>query len=148
MSTAHSHIHTGSLSLSRIGVGVVAGLVGGLVFGALMAAMDMLGMVAMLVNSESVAVGWVVHLAISAAFGAGFAVLFGALADRLGPALLLGVGYGIFWWVLGALVLMPARLGMDLFSFGATAWQSLIGHLMYGVVLGAVYALVVRRISH
>jgi hypothetical protein len=50
--------------------GIVGGLVGGVVFGLLMQMMDMLPMVAMLVGGESIALGWLVHLAISAFIGA------------------------------------------------------------------------------
>jgi uncharacterized membrane protein YagU involved in acid resistance len=75
-------------------------------------------------------------------------VLFGRWATSVGPAVLIGLAYGVFWWVLGALTLMPARLGMDLFAFNTMAWQSLIGHLIYGAILGAVFALLVRRTAH
>jgi hypothetical protein len=49
------------------------------------------------------------------------------------------------WWVLGPLALMPARLGMPLFAIDATAWQSLMGHVIFGMVLGGVATLVARR---
>jgi len=42
--------------------------------------------------------------------------------------------------------LMPARLGMDVFMFNTMAWQSLMGHVIYGLLLGAVYALVAPRL--
>src|SRR6266540_1404926 len=105
-------------------------------------------MVAMLVDSESTAVGWLVHLVISAGFGAVFAVLVGARASGLVPAGVLGLGYGVLWWVLGALLIMPARLGMDTFMFNKMAWQSLIGHLIYGLLLGVVFVLLTRRSQH
>jgi hypothetical protein len=57
------------------------------------------------------------------------------------------VGYGLVWWVLGPLLIMPARLGMDLFIFNAMTRQSLMGHLVYGLVLGLVYALVRPRLG-
>jgi hypothetical protein len=44
------------------------------------------------------------------------------------------------WWVLGPLVLMPAKLGMTLFAVNATAAKVLMGHLTYGLELGVVYA--------
>ena len=78
--TTPSTTHAGSTALSRLvpGVpaGVAGGLIGGIAFGILMQTMTMLGMVAMLVGSTSLAVGWLVHLAISAFIGACFAVLF------------------------------------------------------------------------
>jgi hypothetical protein len=42
---------------------------------------------------------------------------------------------------------MPAKLGMDVFMFNTMAWQSLVGHLIYGLLLGAVYALVAPRLQ-
>lgn len=127
---------------SRVFAGAIGGLVGGLIFGVLMHMTDMMGMVAMLVNSDAVAVGRLVHLAISVFVGVSFAVLFSRLATSVLSSTLIGAGYGIVWWVLGGLILMPARLGMDLFMFNTTAWQSLMGHVIYGVLLGLVYGLI------
>ncbi len=125
--------------------GIVGGLAGGVVFGLLMAMMGMIGMVAQLVGSSSAAVGWIVHLAISAFIGASFAVLLGSLAKTLVPAALVGMGYGVVWWVLGALLIMPAQLGMPVLQLNTTAWQSLMGHLLFGLVLGIVYSVLARR---
>jgi uncharacterized membrane-anchored protein YhcB (DUF1043 family) len=40
---------------------------------------------------------------------------------------------------------MPARLGMGVFTFNTMAWLSLVGHLVYGLALGIVFALLSRR---
>jgi len=144
---ATAGVSPGVLAPTRIGAGIIGGLVGGVAFGILMQMMDMLPMVAMLVGSEVVAVGWLVHLAIAAFVGATFAVLFGRYATSVGTSTAIGAGYGVAWWVLGALVLMPARLGMDLFMFNTMAWQSLIGHVIYGLLLGAAYGLVAPRLQ-
>lgn len=136
---------TSTISVSRLVNGVVGGLVGGVLFGILMQMMGMIAMVAMLVDSTSAVVGWLVHLAISAFIGASFAVLLGGLATGWGKAAALGMGYGVVWWVLGALLLMPARLGMDVFVVNTMAWQSLMGHLIYGLTLGLVFAALTRR---
>jgi hypothetical protein len=135
------------LAPSRIGAGVIGGLVGGLAFGILMHTTGMIPMVAMLVGSEAIAVGWLVHLAIAAFIGVGFAVVFGRYATNVGASTAMGAAYGVVWWVLGALILMPARLGMDLFTFNTMAWQSLMGHIIYGLLLGAVYAVVATRLE-
>jgi len=144
MSSA-THSLTVSTATHRALYGVVGGLAGGVVFGLLMQMMDMIGMVAELVGASSVAVGWIVHLAISSFIGASFAILFGSLTKTLLPAALFGMAYGAAWWTLGALLLMPARLGMPAFELNATAWQSLMGHLLYGLVLGLVFSVLVRR---
>lgn len=133
-STTHPATFSGLVSRARDGA--IAGLGGGIVFGLLMAMMGMLPMVAMLVGSESPVVGGLVHLVISAGIGA----LFGVLVPTADLGALLGAGaaYGLAWWVLGPLVGMPALLGMPLFTIDGTAWMSLMGHVVYGVVTAAV----------
>ncbi|MEZ0067260.1 hypothetical protein ABIA32_003273 [Streptacidiphilus sp. MAP12-20] len=140
MTTTHATPHALSAAPAHAALGAAAGLAGGIVFGVKMQAMGMISMVGMLVHSNSTAVAWTVHLAVSAALGAGFALLAGGRAEKLRPAALLGMGYGAVWWVLGALWLMPARLGMPVFQLTATSGKSLVGHLMYGAVLGLAYA--------
>lgn len=104
-------------------------------------------MVAMLVGSESVVVGWIVHLIIAAFIGVTFALLVGSRANRPGIAAVLGLGYGAVWWILGPLLIMPTRLGMPTFMFNDTTTQSLIGHLVYGAILGITYAVVRPRLN-
>jgi uncharacterized membrane protein YagU involved in acid resistance len=147
MTTARTTASTVALP-ARVLAGVAGGLAGGVVFGILMQAWDMLPMVAMLIDSESVAVGWLVHLFNSALFGAIFAVLFGRWATTLLAAAGIGLAYGVLWWVLGALLIMPAWLGMNemIFELNTTAWRSLLGHLIFGLLLGIVYALVEPRL--
>ncbi|MDP9497825.1 MAG: DUF1440 domain-containing protein [Actinomycetota bacterium] len=118
--------------------GIAGGLAGGVVFGLMMQMMGMMGMVAMLVGSESVAVGWALHLAISALFGAVYGGLVAPRVTAWGSGLLAGLVYGAALWVIGPLLLMPAKMGMPLFNVDAMALQSLYGHLVFGVVLGAV----------
>ena len=125
--------------------GVLGGLAGGLVFGLMMQALGMIGMVAMLVGAESLAVGWLVHLAISAGFGAAYGAVVAPKAAGWGPGLAAGLAYGALLWVVGPLLLMPAKLGMPLFAIDATALQSLVGHLAFGLVLAAVVVALSRR---
>ncbi|MDQ3151085.1 MAG: DUF1440 domain-containing protein [Actinomycetota bacterium] len=122
---------------TRVGQGVLAGLAGGIVFGALMAMMGMLGTIAMLVGSSSVAVGWLVHLVISAGFGVVLALTLPA-GFGTGATLGAGAGYGVVLWVIGPLLLMPAMMGMALFMLNTTAMMSLVGHVLYGLVAAAV----------
>lgn len=105
----------------------------------------MIPMVAALVGSDSTAVGWGVHLLISAFFGLAFAVVLGQIRTGMVGATLLGVGYGAVLWVVGALLLMPARLGMPLFVVDDMALRSLGGHLVFGLVLGAIAGAMLRH---
>jgi uncharacterized membrane protein YagU involved in acid resistance len=129
----------------RVAAGALGGLVGGMVFGMMMQMMDMIPMVAMLVGSESVVVGWAVHLSISVVLGIGFGLISVKGLDAWGPGIGMGLAYGVVWWVLGALVAMPLRLGMPAFELNTMAWQSLMGHMIFGIILGAVTVAVVRR---
>lgn len=142
--TATTHRSTTSIQQGVL-YGVLGGLAGGVVFGVMMQALGMMGMVAMLAGSESLAVGWVVHLVISAVFG----VVYGAVvAPRItgwGAGLGTGVVYGALLWVIGPLLLMPFKMGMPVFTIDAMALQSLLGHLVFGLVLGAVVVALARR---
>ncbi len=128
--------------------GVLGGLAGGVVFGMLMAVMGMLPMIASLIGSGSALVGLVVHLVISAGLGLLFGWVLGARVDSLTAGLGLGALYGLVWWVLGPLVIMPLMLGMGTqfgVAFSSGNRMSLMGHLIFGVILGAVYAGLSRR---
>jgi hypothetical protein len=140
----HPAAHTGIVARGL--AGAVAGLVGGLVFGVLMAMMGVLPMVGMLVGVEDAAVGFFVHLVNSAVIGAIFGVLAWRFAARLWPALGAGAVYGVIWWVLGALTLMPLWLSFTadaamrdmVFVVERDQWMSLMGHLLYGLVTALV----------
>ena len=146
MATAHAAPGL-SVLVNRGLAGIVGGLVGGVAFGILMQLTGMIPMVAMLVGSDSAGIGWLVHLVISAGIGASFGVLIGGWATAMAPSTGLGLAYGVIWWVLGGLLIMPAWLGMGVFMFYTMAWMSLLGHLIYGLLLGVVYALVAPRLS-
>ncbi len=130
--------------VQKIIFGAIAGLAGGLVFGFMMGMMGMLPMVGMMAGSSSAAVGFLVHMGISTVIGASFGVLLGATAHRMKPALGAGMAYGFAWWLLGPLTLMPLFMGMGLganWSTGAMAqaMPSLMGHVLFGAVVGFAY---------
>lgn len=132
---------------AKIIAGIVGGVAGGIVFGAMMQAMGMLGMVAGLVDAEGAGAGWAVHLVISVAIGIGYSLTLGALRSGMGAHAVLGLAYGAIWWVLGPLLLMPLMMGMGPFpSIGEDQIMSLVGHLVYGLVLGVVFAGIQGRV--
>src|SRR6266446_6114172 len=147
---------------SRSGSGVVAGLIAGLVFGMMMQMMNaptpeggqmpMMVMVAMVVGSKSLAVGWLYHLFNSAVIGAIFGWLFGNRVMSIGGGSTWGALYGIAWWILGGQVLMPLALGMPPFAavmmpaMRMVAVGSLVGHLIYGLILGGTFAVFARTV--
>ncbi len=145
MATTSASPTTSALS-TRLVAGVAGGLAGGIVFGALMQMMGMMPMIAMLVGSGSPAVGWLVHLAISAFIGSTYALLFAPLAGRLPTGAAAGAVYGLVWWGLGPLLIMPTLMGMPVLRINTMTGQSLMGHLVYGLVLGVAYALLLPRL--
>ena len=84
------------MNLTSIKHGVYGGLAGGVVFGAMMATMGMLPMIANMVGSPSAWSGFFVHLMISATIGGSFAVLLNAAGLRGGVES--GLAYGVAWW--------------------------------------------------
>ncbi len=148
---------------SKVLAGIIAGLIGGLVFGMMMqmmtaptpegGTMPMMAMVAMVVGSKSALVGWLYHLFNSAVIGGLFGLLLGNLIGGYGSGLGWGALYGIVWWVLGALILMPMLLGMPAFAplqmemMRSVAWGSLMGHTIFGLILGAAFVWLYRRFA-
>ena len=145
---------------SDINNGIVAGLVGGVVFGIMMQMMNaptpeggqmpMMGMVAKVVHSDSMAVGWIYHLFNSAVIGAIFGWLLGSHSRKFNAGLGWGALYGFVWWILGGLILMPLLLGMPPFAplqmvpMRPVAMGSLVGHLIYGVILGGSFGMLTQ----
>lgn len=110
-----------------------------------MAMMGMLPVIASMVGSDSAIVGFGVHMMISVLIGLGLTVPFGnRLLTSYGRGAIVGFAYGVVWWVLGPLAIMPAMMGMPLFTIDPSAWMSLVGHLAYGVILGLVAVRVLK----
>lgn len=138
------------MNSKRVFQGIVGGLAGGLVFGMMMGMMGMLPTIGKMVGQPSAVIGFLVHMVNSAVIGLLFAVLFAGRARQSGEGIGYGALYGGIWWLLGPLTLMPLMMGM---GFGVNwnltaisgAMPSLVGHLMYGVILGVVYAALERR---
>jgi hypothetical protein len=149
---------------SKIGASVIAGLTGGVVFGLMMqmmtaptpdgSEMPMMAMIGQIVGSPTIAVGWAYHLFNSAVIGALFGWLLGDRVHGYGTALGWGAAYGFAWWILGGLILMPVLLGMLAFApvtmppMRSVAIGSLIGHLVYGSILGGAFAWLQQRGHH
>ncbi len=126
-------------------LGIIGGLVGGAVFGMMMAKMGVLPMIGKMVGQPSSSVGFLVHMVISGAIGGSFGLFFGRLARGIGSGAISGFLYGGIWWLLGPLTLMPLFLGMGLgVNWNVPAAEkmlsSLMGHAIFGVVLGISYA--------
>jgi uncharacterized membrane protein YagU involved in acid resistance len=84
----------------------------------------------------NIALGWVGHLMI----GTILALVYAAVSSRLpGPFPLRGALYALAPFLMAQVLVMP-MMGMPLFSGSVPlAMGSLIGHLIYGAVIGSVY---------
>lgn len=110
----------------------------------------MMTMISRLVQVESVGIGVILHLVFSAIIGLVYAITFGFAATNASKGAVWGFVYGLIWWVLGSLIIMPVWLGMgvQLTAEGAkAALPSLWGHLIYGLVLGLSYAVCCKKSS-
>jgi hypothetical protein len=141
---------------SKLGASIAAGLIGGVVFGMMMQMMSaptpdggqmpVIAMVGQIVGSPTVGAGWAYHLFNSGLIGAIFGWLVGGRVHGYAAAMGWGAVYGFVWWIVGGLVLMPVLLGMSPFAplmmppMRMVAMGSLVGHLIYGLVLGGTFA--------
>ncbi|WP_439026059.1 DUF6789 family protein [Haloarchaeobius sp. DT45] len=153
MSTATETTHSTGVSDGNWKAGVLGGLVGSAVMGALVLAMNpktlavAIPSLYTLAPPENPALGLVVHLSHGAVLGVAFAALVGVLdADSVAQRLGLGLGWGVVTWVALAALLMPVWL--DAVGSPANppfpnfAIPSLLWHAVFGLVLGGVYAAV------
>ncbi len=84
----------------------------------------------------SAIMGWIGHFMIGVIFAEVYAAVAGSLP---GPVVVRGALFALAPWLLAQVVVMP-MMGMGLFSGDMTmAMGSLIGHIIYGGVVGAVY---------
>lgn len=118
----------GTIAMTVVGVWV-APLMG-------IPAMNPANMLAMAMGG-SLLLGWVGHLMIGSILALIYATVGGSLP---GSAVVGGAVYSIAPWLMAQIVVIP-MMGMGLFSGSAVmAGGSLLGHLVYGAVVGAVYA--------
>jgi uncharacterized membrane protein YagU involved in acid resistance len=123
---------------------VIAGLVGTTAMTGLMLAAPMMGMPRMNIGEMLgsmmggvTALGWMAHFMIGTTLATAYAAFF---AERLpGPPVVRGMLFGIAPWLLAQVVVMP-MMGAGFFSGSLmAATGSLMGHLVYGAVVGTVY---------
>jgi len=124
-------------------VGGIAGLAGGWAFAQWMAQVNFFVIVAGLVGSPSRGVGVALHYGIAAAIGASFGLLFQRDVRGLGSSLGWGLAYGLLWWFVGPLTLLPLlqrQAPAWTYQHAGTLFGSLVGHVIYGLLLGVIYA--------
>jgi ABC-type xylose transport system permease subunit len=127
--------------VSRAGTGVVGGLAGGFLLGAILQVTGGMAQVRQLVGTGSLAVAWTILLVVCAFAGS----LYGALLGRwvtglLVPAIGIGTVFGALCWIVLGLVLVPLRRGTAMFAIDDRAMLGLLGYAVFGALIGVVYA--------
>lgn len=127
--------------------GSLAGFLGGALFGRWTGVIELFPLLAGFMGSESVGVGYTLHIIVAIVIGAIYGLLFRTESQNLGPSLIRGLVYGFVWWIVGSLTILPILSGDSILwtlEAAQETYGGLIGHLMYGVVLAFVYALISR----
>jgi len=151
---------TGGFQRSPVLVGALVGFLAGIGAGlVLQFGTEVLTIMGGVVDSESILVGWLFHLALSTAFGAFFGwnvewPLFRTLTNTVNGSMLYGIVFGVVWYayiVIGVVIpgLVSAFAGRSI-SFLAlpgpdqgtliSAVAFSLAYMAYGVLLGWGYA--------
>ena len=134
--------------LRSLGWGAVAGLIGGLASLPVMIATGVLPKVAGVDTSFVGFRGLVIHLSVSALIGMTYGMLFRNETTSSGSSVAWGWLFGLIWWYLGPMTLMPLLLtGVCDWSAGAASalLPSLLGHLIYGAGTALIFFLFDHR---
>lgn len=128
-------------------VGAFSGLLGGLIFGRWMSAGDFFPLLAGFAEGHSHAANVLLQFGVAVAMGSLFGLLFQRDVRGFGSSMGWGLGYAIFWWFLGPLTLLPALTGQEInwsADKGSELFGSLVGHVLYGLIIGVTYATIDR----
>jgi uncharacterized membrane protein YagU involved in acid resistance len=134
--------------LQSLGWGAIAGFAGGVVSSPIMLQTGVLSKVVGLDTHLTNLHGLIVHLLVSCLIGMTFGLLFRNESSNLGAGVTWGWLFGLIWWYLGPMTLLPLMLtGVCDWSTDAASAQlpSLIGHLLFGAVTALIFLLLERR---
>ena len=146
--TANRPVSTRRTSFTRsVLAGAFAGLGGGIVFGLLMAVTGMLPTIGEVFGVKDAVPAFFAHLFVSAFIGAAYGIVARPLPLSKRTHLVAGLLNGLFWWVVGGLVMIPIGLGeMDLMlKVGSAQLMSLVGHILYGIVTGVLFVPIIKK---
>lgn len=138
---------TRGVAKPQLALAGAAAIVAGVVMGVAMTAMGgSVPVIGALYGVPNPAVGWLTHEFHSVVFGLLYLVVLAAapwgLAERTAGRIGLAGAWGVVIWLLAAGVIMPIwlRLVGIPASLPTLTLQSLIGHVVWGLTLGSVYA--------
>lgn len=91
-------------------------------------------------------IGWIMHFVIGIILAVNYGLLFYP-STKINPLWLRGAIFGIIPWIMAQIMVMPMMSMMNGMSFSSglfsgsmmMAGASLVGHLVYGAVLGSIY---------
>jgi hypothetical protein len=127
--------------------GGLAGTIGGLAFSGWKYAGGYLPLLEGLPDFQSQARAVVLHFLVALLIGSIFGILFQRDVRGYGSSMSWGLGFGIFLWFFGPLTVFPivGRQPLDWSAEQVTAlFGSLIGYIIYGFILGTIYAFLDR----
>jgi hypothetical protein len=128
-------------------VGGFAGVLGGIISGRWSSAGDFFPLIAGLGVANSRIATVALQFGIAVLIGSSFGLLFQRDVRGYGSSMGWGLGFAIFWWFFGPLSLFPlvSRLPLDWSAAnGSDLFGSLVGHILYGLILGVAYATIDR----
>ena len=147
----------------RIGAGLVAGLIAGIVFTLVALFLktrlpdgeqtSMLVVAAEALHSHGWVAGWIASLIYTVIVGGVFGWLVRTETSNEPRMMMWGGLYGLAWWIVSGLLVIPALLAKIPLSSAAldavrpVALASLIEHLLYGVILGFIFALLTTYVD-
>src|SRR5271166_2280464 len=127
--------------------GGLAGTIGGLAFRGWEYAGGYLPLLEGLPDFQSQTRAVILHFLVALLIGSIFGVLFQRDVRGYGSSMGWGLGFGIFLWFLGPLTVFPivGRQPLDWSAEQGTAlFGSLVGYIIYGFILGTIYAFLDR----
>lgn len=128
-------------------VGGFSGVLGGMIFARWSVAGDFFPLIGGLVEPHSRIATVAVEFGVAMFIGSSFGLLFQGDVRGYGSSMGWGLGFAIFWWFLGPLTLFPlaSRAPLDWSADqGSDLFGSLVGHILYGLILGVAYATIDR----
>lgn len=140
--------------MSRWTSAAIAGLAAGVVMGLMIQfVMGIMPVIGALYGAPGLVTGWIVHLFHSVVFALIYAGIVGQpslsnYATKATSGAGLGAAYGFAIWIVAAVVVMPlwlSAIGLPSPGVPNINVQSLVGHLVFGVLLGALYPLLTNR---
>ena len=126
-----------------ISAGASAGTLGGFVFGRWVSSGGYFPLLVGFGELHSRAATILLHFAVALLIGVTFGLLFQRDVRGYGSCMGWGLGFGIFWWFFGPLTILRLAAGMPLdwsAEQGSAVFGSLVGHILYGLILGVAYA--------